>query len=419
MSADGPESTDTPTDDLSKPLGKKPKRSRRFVLPMRLVARAVAGVLGVCVAVLAGWILFVDEPYGGEPMVIVSADTRGAPAAAKPGEAAATTKPDAVAPPAALADDKQGGAGPTVTIIDGSTGKRQEVTVAPTAKGNTKAAANPNAKSEAKPSGDPRLLENSRHGTIPKIAPDGARPSEIYAKPVKPQAARSDAPRIAIVLEGLGISANTTNEAFAKLPGEITYAFVPYGTDLDRWVSRARGEGHEVLLQVGMEPFDFPDNDPGPQTLLTSLSAEQNVDRLHWFMSRFQGYVGLTSLMGARFTATDSALLPVLRDVGKRGLIWFDDGTSPRSVAGQISGGHNVAFARADTVLDAVPTGKEIDNALTRLEATARARGVAVASASALPVTIDRLANWARGAEARGLTLVPLSAIAKTTRTAS
>ena len=308
--------------------------------------------------------------------------------------------------------------GATVTIIDGTTGKRQEINVSPAA---TKGGQKPNAKAEAKPDAsiDPRFLENSRHGQIPKIAPDGARPSEVYAKPPKPQAARPDTPRIAIVIEGLGIGASSTTEALAKLPAEITVAFSPYGTDPERWVARARGEGREVLLQVGMEPFDFPDNDPGPQTLLTSNTAELNVDRLHWFLSRFQGYVGVTSLMGARFTATDQALAPVLREIGKRGLIYFDDGASPRSVAGQMAGGQNVAFARADAVLDAVPTGNDIDNALARLEATARNRGVAIASASALPITIDRIANWARGAEARGLALVPVSAVANRTKTSS
>ena len=58
-----------------------------------------------------------------------------------------------------------------------------------------------------------------------------------------------------------------------------------------------------------MEPFDYPDNDPGPQTLLTSLTPEQNLDRLHWLMSRFQGYVGLISYMGARLTASQQGLL--------------------------------------------------------------------------------------------------------------
>ena len=403
------------TDDLTKPLGqRKKKKPARFVVPMWLVSHSIAGVLGLCVAVLAGWILFVDEPFGGEPMVLVSAETRPSPAA-KAGEAAPAAKPDAAAP-ATLQQGEKSGA--TVTIIDGTTGKRQEINVSPAA---TKSGQKPNAKAEAKPDAsiDPRFLENSRHGQIPKIGPDGARPSEVYAKPPKPQAARPDAPRIAIVVEGLGIGASSTTEALAKLPAEITVAFSPYGADPERWVARARGEGREVLLQVGMEPFDFPDNDPGPQTLLTSNTAELNVDRLHWFMSRFQGYVGVTSLMGARFTATDQALAPVLREIGKRGLIYFDDGASPRSVAGQMAGGQNVAFARADAVLDAVPTGNDIDNALARLEATARNRGVAIASASALPITIDRIANWARGAEARGLSLVPVSAVANRTKTSS
>jgi polysaccharide deacetylase 2 family uncharacterized protein YibQ len=292
------------------------------------------------------------------------------------------------------------------------------VTVAPTA---AKSGAKPNQKTEAGPNAaiDPRLLETSRHGGIPKIALDGARPSEIYAKALKAQNGKPDSPRIAIVIAGLGIGANATTEALAKLPPEVSYAFAPYGTDLDRWATRARNEGHEVLLQIGMEPFDYPENDPGPQTLLTSNTPERNIDHLHWFLSRFQGYVGVTTQMGARFTATDQALIPVLREIGKRGLLYFDDGSSARSVAGQVSGGLNVAFARSDKVLDAVPTAAEIDAALASLEATARKRGVAVGSASALPVTIDRISQWARTAAARGFTLVPISAAATRVKSAS
>jgi polysaccharide deacetylase 2 family uncharacterized protein YibQ len=406
------------TDDLNTPLGQSAKKKPRFTLPPGLVSRVIAGALGLCVAVLAGWILFVDEPFGGEPMVIVSADTRtGQPAqkGAEPGTPTAQ-KPDAVAPPSTIANGERPlppGA-QTVTIIDGSTGNRQEVTV--TQQGSKLA---PKTIVTPATAIDPRLLESSRHGAVPKIAPDGARPADTYARPVKPQAGRADAPRIAIVIEGLGMSANNTAEAIAKLPPAVTYAFTPYGTDLERWVGRARSEGHEILLQVGMEPFDYPDSDPGPQTLLTSMPGENNVDRLLWFLSRSQGYVGVTSLMGGRFTATESAFGPVMHEIGKRGLIYFDNGTSPRSVAGQISGAHNVAFSRADAVIDAVPTQAEIDNALVRLEATARSRGLAVASASALPITIDRIAVWARGAEDRGILLVPISAAANRAKTAT
>ncbi len=129
-------------------------------------------------------------------------------------------------------------------------------------------------------------------------------------------------------------------------------------------------------------------------------------------MSRFQGYVGIVNYMGARFTATEQAFAPVVRVAAKRGLIYMDDGSSPRSIAGQIAGANNLPFAKADVVLDAVPTPAEIDRALARLEAVARDRGLAIGMASALPISIERLAAWTKGAEGRGITLVPVSAIA-------
>ncbi len=161
-----------------------------------------------------------------------------------------------------------------------------------------------------------------------------------------------------------------------------------------------------------MQPVGYPDNDPGPQTLLTSLTPEQNLERLHWLMGRFQGYVGLADAMGARFTASEQAFAPVLRETARRGLIYVDDGSNPRSVAGRIAGGNNLPFAKADLVLDSVPTPSEIDHALGRLEMAARERGLAVGIASALPVSIDHIAKWAKAAESRGLLLVPITAAA-------
>jgi polysaccharide deacetylase 2 family uncharacterized protein YibQ len=167
-----------------------------------------------------------------------------------------------------------------------------------------------------------------------------------------------------------------------------------------------------VLLQVPMEPFDYPDNDPGPQTLLTSVPAEQNLDRLHWLMSRFQGYVGIANYMGARFTTAEQGLGPVMKEVGKRGLIYFDDGSSARGLAGQIAGANNLPFAKADIALDSVTTPAHIDKALVRLEAVARDRGIAVGVASATPGAIERIAQWAKTLESRGIVLVPISAVA-------
>jgi polysaccharide deacetylase 2 family uncharacterized protein YibQ len=387
------------TDDLNAPLGQH-KTEKRRLFPVA-IAPIIAAALALCTAVFVGWALLANDPLGGEPVVVVAAnpsDSGEASRAAKPGGAGNEhySRHDGAAgtgaePPAAPADRK------TVTIIDGSSGKRSEVVVANAADG----------KSGQR---DERVIETSRHGPLPKIAADGAKPSEVFAQPIKAAVARSDAPRIAIVVGGLGIGATATNDAIRKLPGPVTLSFGPYGGDLERQVARARDGGHEVLLQAPMEPFDYPDNDPGPQTLLTSLDAAQNLDRLQWLMSRFQGYVGIAGIMGARFAASEAALAPVLRETGKRGLIYVDDGASQRSLAGQIAGANNVAFAKADLVIDSLPAPADVDRALARLEALARERGVAVGIASALPVSIERIAKWAKAAEGRGVLLVPITA---------
>jgi polysaccharide deacetylase 2 family uncharacterized protein YibQ len=210
---------------------------------------------------------------------------------------------------------------------------------------------------------------------------------------------------------GLGISQVATGDAISRLPGPISFAFAPYGGDLERHVARAREDGHEVLLQVPMEPFDYPDNDPGPHTLMADGKGADNLEKLHWVMGRFTGYVGIVNFMGARFTSDAGALAPVLRDLGERGLFALDDGSSPRSqlLAGAQS--QKIPALRADVVLDAVARPDAIDKELARLEALARERGQAIGIATALPLSVERLGRWTKSLEERGLLLVPVTAL--------
>ncbi|MBX6425708.1 MAG: divergent polysaccharide deacetylase family protein [Variibacter sp.] len=430
------------TDEFDVPLGQGPKKSRRLVLP-KFVPHAVLAVLGAAVAGFVGWALVVDDPLGGEPMAVATIGGSASVAAQK--EPSAAPGGVAARPKAANADIP---ATQTVTIIDGMSGKRQQIVIpasgeaedhGPGAPGGIVASSGgpmPGATAPAQPAGggrlpstgdkpptptpdgaelprpDPRLTETSRHGPIPRIGPDGTRPSEVYASPLARAGAARPGAQIAIVVARLGVSAKGTDEALAKLPAAVTLAFAPYGADLDRLAAQARAGGHEVLLQVPMEPFDYPDNDPGPQTLLTSLSPEQNVDRLHWFMSRFQGYVGIGNYMGARFAGNEAAVSAVMRELAKRGLLYFDDGTATRSLVSQVAAANAVPFARADIIVDTGRSAAEIDAALTRLEAIARERGSAVGVAIPLPSSIEHIARWAAAAAARGISLVPISVIA-------
>ena len=162
-----------------------------------------------------------------------------------------------------------------------------------------------------------------------------------------------------------------------------------------------------------LEPFDYPDTDPGPQTLLTGQPPRANLDKLYWLLARFGGYVGLINHTGARFTASAADFGPVMEELGTRGIGYLDDGTSNRSVAPQLAATNKVPFAKADAVLDANPARAPILAALDALAAKAAANGGAIGVISALPVSIATITEWAASHDSHNVQLVPVSALMK------
>lgn len=253
---------------------------------------------------------------------------------------------------------------------------------------------------------DPALIENTPQGPLPRVAADGRTPMAAYAAP-----AQAGKYKIAIVVRGLGISAVATQAALDSLPPAVTLAFAPYAHDVGHWVAEARARGHEVLLEIPMEPYDFPDSDPGPHTLQAGQGESTNLERLTWALTRFTGYAGVTNLLGQRFLSDSDALSPVLTYLARHGLYFFDNGSAPQSVAPLVARQAGVPVVQANAAVDTVQAGLEIDRRLADLENVARASGHASGSAFLYPVSVAHIAAWAKGLKTRGFVLVPVSAI--------
>lgn len=259
---------------------------------------------------------------------------------------------------------------------------------------------------------DPRVAERTKSGVLPKIGADGSRPAQVYARPYRPDPAKPGAPTIALMVTGLGLSATTTREALDKLPAAVTFAFAPYGADLEADAARARAKGHETVLQLPMEPIDSARNDPGPHTLQLAASAAETDADLRWLLSRFPGYFAVSPFLGGRFLQSADALSPVLRELSTRGVALIEDGTPARSALADSARDAGLPAIRATVKLDAETDPRAFETALTRLEAAARKDGFALGTASALPGTIDRLAKFIATLESRGIVLAPASASA-------
>lgn len=238
-------------------------------------------------------------------------------------------------------------------------------------------------------------------GVLPRIATDGRVPAQAYARPF-----RADGrPRVAVVVGGLGLNAVTTRAAIERLPAEVTLSFVPYAEGLQGWIDLARAQGHEVMIEMPMEPTGYPANDPGPYTLLSSADAADVTAKMNWLLSRATGYFAVTNYLGDRFMTSDEGMNAFMGMLRSRGVAFIDDGSMSRRPGAW-------ARASANRVIDEEQSPASIVGQLNALEALAKARGQAMGTGFSYPVTVEAVARWTAGLDARGLQLAPASAMA-------
>jgi polysaccharide deacetylase 2 family uncharacterized protein YibQ len=263
------------------------------------------------------------------------------------------------------------------------------------------------------PAPDTDLIEKGANGFLPVIGHDGRKPWQVYARPFDLADKR---PRVAILINDLGPSATMIDTAINHLPGGVSLGFVPYRARLGEWINLARASGHEVLLNLPMEPVNYPTDDPGPEALLTALDPPTNQERLNWVLSQATGYVGLVGLMGSRFSTSHDDMLPVLQALQHRGLLYVDNRASPQSVVPDIAGDIDLAVTFANRQLDQDQDKASIDKKLAELEDIAKRNGGAVGLSHPIPVVMERVAVWAQTVEDRGVVLAPVSAVIDKTK---
>lgn len=370
-------------NDLKQPLGLE--KGKRALTRFRISQLFMFGSLAVFVALISsliGWIALVDDPHGGYPSEVV--DLRG--------------------------------------VLDKSNRIGVE-SIRPGIKPGIPETNAPSFPNNAQTDNDfaTTLGDTDDAGEIKILSPDdpslnslpGTNKQAAYL--VNARSINSDAiaglPKIAIIVDGLGLSQTTTQEALSLLPPDVSLAFAPYGNSLQRWTRKARSQGHELLIQVPMEPFDYPNNDPGPHTLLTTNDTAKNLSNLNWVLGRFDGYVGIMNYMGARFSSDELVGTDLMRQLAGNGLLYVENGASGRSRLNSIARSLNVPNLRADLIVDVRGRSEDIQTRLVQLESLAQERGHALGVATAFPVSVRTISEWTQSLRQRGFALVPVTTL--------
>jgi hypothetical protein len=382
-------------------------------------------VVALVAGVLALALLQPAPPPGAEP-VVIALDLPQAPAteqeASLPAEEAAGDEAPArdespEAAPGAEDGEAPTGSGQAEVPQLPETAREPSIEAAPQAPAEEPEeapaqAAAPESQPDPAPDESPADPSPQQLALIPVIPPALEQLShwERYRQPFNLDDKR---PRIAVVLTGLGLSDSATEAAINQLPAAVTLSFSPYARDLEHWIALARARGHEVMLDLPMEPTSFPNEDPGPQALLTTLTPQANLDRLDWVLSRGSAYVGVAGSMGSRFTASRDAVEPILREVKERGLIFLDRRTTEDSLVPALAAEIGLPRAINNRSVDERQASRvAIDARLAQVERIALTDGFAVAMAQPYPVTLNRLVEWTAELTSRGFAIAPISALA-------
>jgi len=218
-------------------------------------------------------------------------------------------------------------------------------------------------------------------------------------------------PMIAVIIDDMGVDRKGSARAI-RLPGPLTMSFLTYAGSLKAQAEAARKAGHEIMIHVPMEPDDDGAY-PGPKSIRRDLSGIELRRRLDWALGRLENYVGINNHMGSRFTTYGPGMAVVLAELKRRGLLFVDSRTSPKTVGAEIARRLSVPFAERDVFLDDDPSAESVARQLTSLERIASEKGYAIAIGHPHDATLGVLENWLPSVASRGFVLVPVSAIVR------
>lgn len=224
-----------------------------------------------------------------------------------------------------------------------------------------------------------------------------------------PEHERTALPRIAIVIDDVGMVDETTKQSIA-LPAPVTLSFFPYASGVQSKVNEAKAAGHEVFMHVPMEALGG--EEPGPDTLRVDTNERELREVIARNLNSFTGYAGINNHMGSKFTADDSGMRFVMEEVKARGLIFLDSRTNPATKGEGIAREMGVKTIRRHIFLDNVLTEENVANQFAELLKLADAQNMAVAIGHPHHVTLEVLAKILPYLRSR-YELVPVSALAK------
>ena len=196
-------------------------------------------------------------------------------------------------------------------------------------------------------------------------------------KTVKSTTPEKHRPLVAIIIDDLGYDKKIAIK-FSKLNAVLTFSILPHSPFQKTIAHLSREKGFDIMLHLPMEPVEYPDVNPGPGTLLTSMTPDQLTRQLEDDLDAVPFIKGVNNHMGSKMTAASSQMYQIFTILKKRGLYFDDSRTTVETLCKPSARLFQIPFAQRDVFLDHVATAEFIRKQLNELVRIAQHNGYAV-----------------------------------------
>ncbi len=216
-------------------------------------------------------------------------------------------------------------------------------------------------------------------------------------------------PMLAIIIDDIGFDTHTA-DALARLDLNLTMAILPAAPFAVKTAQTLHERGIELMLHLPMEPVEYPDVDPGPGALLSTMKPDELIAALRSNLSRLPYIKGVNNHMGSALTALSPQMHQIFTVLKKRNLFFIDSYTNKDSVCREAAHLFHLPFARRDIFLDNIQDVSYIRQQLKKLIKRAQTQHIAIGIGHPYPATIHALEEEAANLKQQ-VKLVPASTL--------
>lgn len=223
---------------------------------------------------------------------------------------------------------------------------------------------------------------------------------------------------MAIVLDDFGYNNNQTTRSFLAMDVPLNISIIPGHRYSQQIAESAVDNGHEVMIHMPMEPFDYTGGEE-EYILRPGMSSHEVNNRVKKALDQIPQAIVMNNHMGSKATSDPDLMRSLAASLKNKDLLFLDSYTYSGSVVGDVFRAWGFSPLKRDIFLDNKANVQYIKGQFDKALKIAASKGFVIVIGHDRPATLEALQSMIHKIEASGIRLVRISNLEKYFRAAA